>query len=249
MFPRPARRRPPQEEENVASITHSKFVVEFDLVLQFLINLKDACGAPLYQVDMRILNTMVHGGLPQSRRRVYIVGLLTSKVGDNFKFQWPGAIPMKTLPSILCPASGDPGTLPSCSTGKRNFKQAVSKLSNTHDLYTTDPGQMKIGDLLCGPRRNPDISIGYSPCITRHRGAHSGFWIFSKHRMMTIKEMERLQGVPTQRIDIKRMASPRQYGQMLGNSFSVSVVGRVIRSSLISLGIFNRQELPDPWAT
>ena len=219
------------------------------MMLQFLINLKDAHGAPLYQVDVRILNTMMHGGIPQSRRRVYIVGLLTSKVGDNFKFQWPSEIPRKTLPSILCHESAEPGTLPRCSTGKRNFTQVVDTYSGTQNLFATDdPCQMMIGDLLTGPRRKPEITAGYSPCLTRHRGAHSGYWVFGKHRMMTIKEMERLQGVPTQRINIKGMASPRQYGQMLGNGFSVPVMGRVLRKILIGLCIFSNQELPDPWA-
>ena len=58
--------------ENVAALLerNTEFTAE---VLLFLQNLKDSVGRPTYDVDLRIVDSL-DNGLPQRRRRLYIVG-------------------------------------------------------------------------------------------------------------------------------------------------------------------------------
>ena len=64
---------------------------------------------------------------------------------------------------------------------------------------------------------------------------------------MTIVEMARLQGIPDGRLKIPGAVTEKQYGGMLGNAFTVSVVGRVALRLLRAIGIAG-PEVRDPWA-
>ena len=59
--------------------------------------------------------------------------------------------------------------------------------------------------------------------------------------------MARLQGIPDGRLKIPGAVTERRYGGMLGNSFTVSVVGRIALRLLRTIGIAG-PEVRDPWA-
>ena len=42
-----------------------------------------------YHVDSKVLNSMVHGNIPQNRERIFIVGFLDDSVLENFSFPEP----------------------------------------------------------------------------------------------------------------------------------------------------------------
>eukprot|EP00959_Pyramimonas_sp_CCMP1952_P000573 10920-Pyramimonas_sp.AAC.1 len=65
-----------------------------------------------------------------------------------------------------------------------------------------------------------NFKIDGAPCLTKARGGSRTFWSLQHGRYLTITEIMRLQGVPT---DIP-VSSERQLGMMLGNGFSVPVI-------------------------
>ena len=76
--------------ENVAALaTHNRYGPFFRTILAKLIN------TGLYDVDYSVLDTKKHGGIPQSRTRVYIVGVLKSK--QVYPLRWPREIPMQPI--------------------------------------------------------------------------------------------------------------------------------------------------------
>ena len=227
--------------ENVEALTHQRFQAELNAILDFLVSLKGPDGTPAYTVSMSILDTLKVGGLPQSRRRLYITGVLSKK--SNVHTSWPSEIPYTPIEQILDKHSDTLGTLPVHDYQIHNFTRLVDKLSQEQDIFAKT--NMLIAELDCGKTRSPQYGWGYAPCLTRNRSGGGGFWIFAKHRFMTLNELERLQGIPPGRINYEDACSPRQYAQMIGNAFSVSVVGRLMRNLLVQAGFFKR--LADPW--
>ena len=64
----------------------------FLAILQLLGGIIDpSTGRAAYTVEWRVLNARVHGGLPQNRRRVFIVGFLTSRRVK--RLVWPSEAP------------------------------------------------------------------------------------------------------------------------------------------------------------
>ncbi len=80
---------------------------------------------------------------------------------------------------------------------------------------------------------------GCSPCLTRTRCGGGGHWVSNKGRMFTLKEMERLQGFPCGAAGLRRPpgVTDRQYAKMLGNAFTISIVGRVALALLRTVGV------------
>jgi DNA-cytosine methyltransferase len=58
-------------------------------------------GKPIYKVEWAILNTLEHGGLPQNRKRLYMVGIRADLLTSEFK--WPDAIPPVSIHDVLDP--------------------------------------------------------------------------------------------------------------------------------------------------
>ena len=71
------------------------------------------------------------------------------------------------------------------------------------------------------------LFIDVCPCLTKSRCEKGGHWLLNLNRAMTIVEMARLQGIPDGRLKIPGAVTEKRYGGMLGNSFTVSVVGRI----------------------
>ena len=86
-----------------------------------------------------------------------------------------------------------------------------------------------------------------SPCLTRSRCVSGGHWITNMRRMMTRHEVEVLQGFPAGRIRLPAGVSEKVYAGMLGNAFTVPVVGRVCLALLRTVGIVD-PTWPDVWA-
>ncbi len=80
--------------ENVANLVHGHKPV-FDAVLAALEDVRDASGQPVYNTWWRILDNKTIGGIPQSRQRVYIVGIMWSAQVRPFEF--PGPVRMRPL--------------------------------------------------------------------------------------------------------------------------------------------------------
>ena len=84
--------------------------------------------------------------------------------------------------------------------------------------------------------------------LTRSRSRTGVYMILPHRRFMTLHEVEALQGFPEGHLRIPAGVSPKQYAAMLGNAFTVSVVGRVSLHLLKVIGKIP-WNYPDPWAT
>ena len=82
--------------ENVSGLAKKNMALYFESILKELRDMNK------YNVDWSLLNTK-ESGIPQSRQRVYIVGI--RKDVDKGSFKWPEKIPMAALENFLEPLS------------------------------------------------------------------------------------------------------------------------------------------------
>jgi len=181
-----------------------------------------------YQVALEKLSARVHGGLPQKRRRLYVVGTLK----PQHAMQWPSAIPMKTLPSILSDDLGEPLATPRAPAAARKLRRVRRQLQDEGVTATELPYLVANCHAQSG-----ELFAGCTPCLTAARGAQGGFWLLGRHRMMSVEELLRLQGFDPLETELAQTVSARQAGSLLGNAFTLTVVGRVLVNALCSHGL------------
>ena len=88
-------------------------------------------------------------------------------------------------------------------------------------------------------RKNGDshhLVVGYSPCLTKTRCKSASYYLFSKQRKMQLAEMYKLQGIPVGRVRKPKTVSESQMRGMLGNTFTVPVVARIVDRILYAVG-------------
>lgn len=193
----------------------------FRILLQSLRRLKG------YTVYWRILDSRIHSGIPQSRPRVYIVGIKTEFLGEN-AFQWPGRIAMRPLASLLEEEVGDGSGAQSTLTHRRNFKLLSARIKKRgHQV------EEYVGDLRSGRAGAMQNCV---PCLTARRAAAGGHYLFGKKRHLSTLEMFRLMGVRDNRIVAPAGVSEPQLRAMIGNSMDVQLVKRIFVRLLGVLG-------------
>ena len=211
-------------------------------IIKFLGDLQDASGkSSLYEVNHALLNTRIHGGLPQNRPRLYITGIMKSM--KQRAFTWPGAIPMVSVNDLLLPATGPPDNMPSGLSGLRNYANMLEYIAKKGST----PSEPWIGDVASG-RGDAVPQQGVVPCLTRSRSGTSGHWLFHKRRKMLLREIEACQGIPNDRIHWEGLCSESRYKQMIGNAFTVPVAGRValaLLRTIVAASVL--PDLQDPW--
>ncbi len=194
-----------------------------------------------YEVHWCLLDTSVHGGLPQHRPRLYIVGIRRSFM--QRPFSWPGpASRSKVLSDVLGSHCGDLDDVRAMAKTKRNnVLDGLTKLAQQGQ----DP-QKTEAIIDCGGRR-PCTMVNMCPCLTRTRCGDMGYYSTKRLRLLTIKDMMMLQGVdPATFEGWEDVVSQRQMGSIIGNAMSQNIMERVMR------GIFNSVGIPlkgrDRWA-
>ena len=166
--------------------THNK---AFALVLETL----RASGR--YFVSWRVINCLDFG-LPQSRPRIYIVGLRRDAVDASAGagFHWPKKKGLAPLPLMrfLC---GGPGVLktqpPRDSTAGCQLREGMKTINDRGGNPSTEPWAVD-----CNSGREPQCTLGHVPCITRNRAGNGGHWVTQIGRFLTVEEMLNLQGLP-----------------------------------------------------
>jgi len=222
--------------ENVSGLVKIKGGEYYRAILEALGALKT------YNVYSKIMDTKEHG-IPQSRRRIYFVGI--SKRHDDGTFSFPDPVTRPSIELFLDPPESRKvvqGSLPPThqTTAHTNVRRALKELSASG----CDP--LKVSYLVdCD-------SSGYrmkwlkevSPCITCSRGA--GHWVTSRGRRLTKAEMMRLQGMKPDKFKVA--VSQCQLGKQIGNAMSANVLERLFVQALPAAGLVARNTLIDRWA-
>lgn len=175
-----------------------------------------------YKVYHKVLNTKTQG-LPQSRPRFYLVALLHLK-GTRFKF--PREVEPVPLRKLLERPKAKPiMNKPLGPKAEKIVQRAVEKLK-AGGFKGADEAIVDIG---CSAAWS-SVMPGCSPCLTASRcKSLGGHYLLRRERMMTEKEVCRLQGIPDSRINYVR-ANVRKsvFLHAVGNAMSSNVLARVL---------------------
>ena len=74
-------------------------VSDFKDVFEAIMSLLQSMAGSKYEVHWDLRNTKIHGGLPQNRTRLFIVGILKSKLKNQFR--WSPLVACVPLASLL----------------------------------------------------------------------------------------------------------------------------------------------------
>ena len=230
--------------ENVAGLAQKNHAATLSTILGALQGLRAPSGQRVYSVRTRLLDTQTHGGLPQRRLRLYIVGWKRSE--EKRQFVWPTHIPYKKVDELIKSDSSTSFVTPRMTKRRRDIIAAAhDQIRRAGDDPNRDP---YIVDINSGRSASTPATAMMSPCLTRTRCSEGGHWLVNHRRMMTLSEIEALQGFPKGLFRLPIGVSTPQFANMLGNAFTVSVIGRVALSLFRTLGIVD-ERCQDIWAS
>ena len=216
--------------ENVVTIT-TKFKEVFEWVLTELISITDGTGEPAYEVRWKIIDSRYQGA-PQSRRRVYIVGLRRDSIVSNFI--WPPPLPVVPLRNCLDTDDTVEGRnrFPKATqkTARRNVREVYEKL----EAQGIDPRRHDI--MIDTDSSRPSYSIDHAPTVTSTRGSNCGWWLSRMNRRIKIQELFRIQGFRDRDINFEAVTA-RELGLIVGNAFTQTFVRRLLARMLPAVGL------------
>jgi DNA (cytosine-5)-methyltransferase 1 len=182
--------------ENVSGLLSARKGKDWIEILKTLRTLEDDHG---YNISWKIINTKDYG-IPQNRKRLYIVGRL-----DGKQFEWPKPIgsgaPLSTYVDRQDTKKDKPSVRQQKILNRMNGQQFIN-ISFGQNTY----------------REANKIA----PCLL----ADSIHWCVPMGRQANVKELLKLQGFPT---DFKQVVSTRQLKKQIGNSMSVNVLKALIK--------------------
>ena len=193
--------------ENVAALainsTHKR---AFKSILRAL-----RASLPMFSVHWRVLNSL-DWGLPQQRRRVYIVGL--RRDAQRHAWEWPAqthAQPVSLrsileLPEQLTPKMRE---LREASLGRTARTNLARALSDIRCRGLCPEASVFAVDIDTG-RKNKNWQIDRAPTLTRARGVSGGPWLTTHHRRTSLDELARLQGLNLSAYTWPRDLTPSQ---------------------------------------
>jgi len=206
----------------------------FEAILESLNGLRN------YNVSWQILDTRDHG-VPQTRQRIYIIGIRKDR--DRGTFAFPEPLPWVSIERFLDPRKKRPSIhdLPPRSQGTAydNVQSEMRKISEQN----SDP--LREAWLIdCDSTRSRTGSQkDRCPCITARRG--DGHWISNRGRRTNKKEMMRLQGMDPEGFSVA--VRDKALGKQIGNAMSCNVLERIFVRLLPAAGLYPQRCLHDRW--
>jgi DNA (cytosine-5)-methyltransferase 1 len=211
--------------ENVAGIITIHNGTYFKYIIDSLESIRYACseqssvlnntnglnGQRCYNVYYKVLDTKEYG-IPQNRKRVFIVGILKSK--EQTEFCFPKPIKCRSIMTYIDKSV----------THKESYNKTYS---NKKKLFK-DATFANIGTI------HPDQKASLGPKYSSTLVSSSDLWCIPMHRRATIKECLSLQGFPK---DFKQVVSDTQMKRQIGNSMSVNVLVHLFESCFKSVGL------------
>lgn len=246
--------------ENVCGLVRL-FRQDLDAIMANIRNIgSDHSGPGHYVANWMCLNTADHG-IPQSRPRLFIVGLARDFLVQGHKFHWPRPLPQRpSLSTVVHEAR------PTKEVLLQREADAMAKLSKSRRVRLQRSfAQIRAAGL---DRHKEDAVVdmdaftvhwvkGHCPCLTRTRAGAGAFWLTSHGRVFSLAEMLRLQGMPSDLLlstirrrhardhPLRKPLSQRQVGQLVGNAMSVNVLSRLLARVLPAVGLSG--PLATPW--
>ena len=190
---------------------------------EYQAQLRSLKSSKIYSIEEHILDTQ-HFGIPQRRRRLYIIGVKISKLIRQPHFPGPrlelGQRPsnLLRLEDLIDNVQGTDNDIPTTSVPVTNL---FNGLERAQTRFGVNPLKHLIVMDLFGSRVN--LSRGRAPTITATRASSGGYWLSTKCRFTNKDELMRLQGIPPHRYEWKSTTTERQIGHMIGNGVSVNV--------------------------
>jgi len=211
--------------------------------LRAILDSLEALGT--YSIYHQVLNTKEHG-LPQSRARMYFVGI--KKSYDDKSFAFPEPLPKEKRPSIeafLDPPCGRPSRqdLPPKSAGNARYN-VINQLKELELKGSNPLKEPWIIDIDSTPAWVTRM-LGQMPCMTRSRG--KGHWVSNRGRRVNKNEMMRCQGIDA--TTFKVAVSPTQLGAQIGNAMSVNILERLFCRILPAAKLVAHGAVFDRWAS
>lgn len=170
-----------------------------------------------YKVYYRVLNSMIHGNVPQNRERIFIVAFDPKQVKDHNKFKFPEEIKLtKTIHDFL-------------EQEKQNDKYYYKE---NHPYYPELVRTITKKDTVYQWRRVyvRENKSSVCPTLTANMGAggHNVPLIKDDYgiRKLTPKECFALQGYPMEKFILPSIADSKLYMQA-GNSVTTSLIERI----------------------
>lgn len=188
-----------------------------------------------YDIHCEILDTRDYG-LPQSRRRLYVVGIQQQhKVRD---FHWPDVV---TDPELHVPLkklvdkASDWKPLPTSNgTHRRNVVTALEK----HCSDGKNPFELAICVDMGASAKWATSHMDYSMTLSKSRCEQFGHWVTCKGGPLTLYDYMLLQGYPFGIFNFDGI-SQRQAAAMIGNAMSFNVLVALLPQVLHSGGLID----------
>lgn len=158
----------------------------------------------IYNVRWKVLNTADYG-IPQSRKRVFIVGIL--KQYQKKQFEWPKPVPCRPLEEFV-----------DWDDTEKYMKKTFRMLMILQNV----PSGSKFINLSFARDTNKNTTT-VCPTIT----TAGNLWCTPLDRFASVKELVRLQGFHQ---GYKFACSPRVCKRLLGNTISVNVLTFLFKS-------------------
>lgn len=188
--------------------------------IQYMISELERLGRKSYAykvMDPTILNSMTHGGVPQNRERVFIVGFRNDI--DSTSFSWPRAIPIeKNLRDLL---------------EKSNVPRKYYYTAAKYDCYPQIRKSVKSKNTAYQWRRTyvRENKSGVCPALTANMGSggHNVPLVLVDDgiRKLTPLECARLQGFDKYNFTIPANLADSSLYHQLGNSVTVPLIQRI----------------------
>jgi DNA (cytosine-5)-methyltransferase 1 len=178
-----------------------------------------------YEIHYSLLNSMNYG-IPQRRKRLYIVGIHNTTLKKNMKFQFPPPPSTTTL------------SLSDIIEKAKQYEdddEDVDETTTTHvnpcmqrmlDAVRDDMQRYTFINLSDGARRKHRLpsSCDVVPCLTSQCRY---LYCVPEKRFITINELLLLQGFDPSRF--KKTVSKNQMAKQIGNTMTVNVVAAILR--------------------
>jgi len=166
-----------------------------------------------YHIKVEVLNSMVHGNIPQNRERIFIVGFLDKTKSESFNFPKP-----ITLTTNFREFTGNEAEDKYYYNDKPLYKKIKNDIDSEFTVYQWRRKYVRANKKGVCPTLTANMGRGGHnvPIIKNHKGI----------RKLTPKECFLLQGFPTSFKLPKEISDSNLYHQA-GNSVTVSIIQKI----------------------